>query len=718
MAANLIEKLLDEAVKTGGTYAKFVVSKENVAFICNGGSRKSTRNYRQSKKEIIADEKILKAITERNLLFSEQLSRIEFTLSDGRTAIFQKDINGNFCTARARRVTETVEKIYEFVCFQSEEDNCAGLAFGIKQQKSGKHQINPCSGEIMNGVRSVGIPTDLRFCISGKFQVKGGATDPWADRVNIEVIEQLSATLKSALKDMVHLGLLGMPLFSALPNSKDEGNMLNTSLLQAATEVCISYPMFKSRSGRIVNRSKIAYGTDDVTKLFPQEIAEPFLGERYWIRPCESGSREECFLKSIGVPYYDREQFLKRVFSEENIDECGQLLNRQNDKWLREFYIFCSAPLTDNAVKKQIIAGFKSIQSMRDPSGEMHFPQEVTCVTSVKRFSKKSIVVKPELISPSGEDDEHSSQLRDFFLKELGIKEYSQKAEIEELARSLMYKKQAVDKAYMNKLLSLAKYDEAHCGEIDFQSYAIFPYDSSRGIRRGKACELVIGKPYIREGDLLASATGRNSLWKGCSKIISNEELELVLDFAERSGAIGLPKIIKCTAEKHRDFDNKLFAPGKQGSRDSNYDYIIPGLEQILKKRSLKLNRLVWAALLDAENIDVLTAEYSVDNRRIVNRCDSSLIMILRERTWIPGKDGKFYMPENIAVNDISEEFNFDKDNPVLSAMEFGSGIKKRKLAIKEMEKIAAREGLRIISESEYQQFMQWKKENMMVKSC
>ena len=92
--------------------------------------------------------------------------------------------------------------------------------------------------------------------------------------------------------------------------------------------------------------------------------------------------------------------------------------------------------------------------------------------------------------------------------------------------------------------------------------------------------------------------------------------------------------------------------------------------------------------------------------------------MILKERTWIPGKDGKFYMPENIAANDISEEFNFDKYNPVLSAMEFGSGIKKRKMAIKEMEKLAAREGLRIISESEYQQFIQWKKKNMMEKSC
>ena len=178
MAANLIEKLLDEAVKTGGTYAKFVVSKENVAFICNGGLRKSTRNYLQSKKEIIADEKILKAITEKNLLFSEQLKRIEFTLCDGRTAIFQKDVNGNFCTTKARRVTESKEKTCEYVCFHSDEENCTGLAFAIKQQKSGKHQIAPCTGEIMNGVRSVGIPTDLRFCISGKFQLKGGATDP------------------------------------------------------------------------------------------------------------------------------------------------------------------------------------------------------------------------------------------------------------------------------------------------------------------------------------------------------------------------------------------------------------------------------------------------------------------------------------------------------------------------------------------------------------
>ena len=43
-------------------------------------------------------------------------------------------------------------------------------------------------------------------------------------------------------------------------------------------------------------------------------------------------------------------------------------------------------------------------------------------------------------------------------------------------------------------------------------------------------------------------------------------------------------------------------------------------------------------------------------------------------------------MPENIAVNDISEEFRFNKSNPILSALKFGSSIKMRKIAIKEME--------------------------------
>ena len=130
-----------------------------------------------------------------------------------------------------------------------------------------------------------------------------------------------------------------------------------------------------------------------------------------------------------------------------------------------------------------------------------------------------------------------------------------------------------------------------------------------------------------------------------------------------------------------------------------------------MKRRSLQLSRLVWDALQLNNSDEVLYSEYSVLNRTVVKRTDSSLILILRERTWVPGKDGRFYMPENIKITDIHDDFAFNKDNPILKALDFGAGIKRREKAIKDMEKLAAREGLRIISEEEYQEFLKWKEQ-------
>ena len=90
-----------------------------------------------------------------------------------------------------------------------------------------------------------------------------------------------------------------MPLFSVLPNSMDEVNLLSTSLMQTEKNVCISIPMFRNRRGTIVNRGKIAYGTDDVMKLFPQETAEPILGGRYWIKPFETDSCSKSGYRSL-----------------------------------------------------------------------------------------------------------------------------------------------------------------------------------------------------------------------------------------------------------------------------------------------------------------------------------------------------------------------------------------------------------------------------------
>ena len=712
MASNLIEKLFTEAVQTGGNYVEFRVSNNNVAFICDGGSRKSTRNYHRSSSEIKADERSLKSIDEKSLLFTNQLKKIQFTLSNGRTANFLRTDSEKFCSIIARKVTESKDKEYQYVRFVPDTSSPVGIAFAVKQISDGKYQIVPCKGKIMNGAIATGIPTDLRFVLSADFRLKNGMLDSKYEKENFQAIEEISSAMERAILNMRYIGLLGMPLFAVLPTAADEQDPLSEALIRTVRNVCDTFPVFKNQKGNFVGRNNIAYGAGEVTKLFDQRIAGIVLGEKYWGEAYVAGGREECFLKDLGITYYSRERFLTELFRKENTEDCNNIFENLSDRWLRSFYILCSESIEEEKTKRTIVDGFRKTRSIRAFKGNMQYPGEVTLATDISSVGNKTGVIKPGIISPSGKEDEYSDQLRQFFIKTIGIKEYSQKPEMESLADEMMNKKQPVDRVYAKKLLTLALFNESHPSEIDFHSYAIFPYESKRGISRTCADKLVIGKPYLREGTLLASATGREPIWSGLKDLLDQESLNKVLLFAERNGTIGAPAIIKQAASEHRNYTEMLYVSGRQGARDSNYDYIIPGLQDILKRRSLQLSKLVWYAITaSADCKHFLYAEYSVDNRSIVNRCDSSLIQILRERTWVPGKDGKFYMPENINASEISDQFPFDRSTAILNALNFGSGIKRRKDFLKQLEKEAAREGFRLIPEKEYKDYLKWKQE-------
>ena len=67
----------------------------------------------------------------------------------------------------------------------------------------------------------------------------------------------------------------------------------------------------------------------------------------------------------------------------------------------------------------------------------MRYPNEITLVTGIKALSGKSVIIKPEITSPSGNDDEYTDQLKSFFLNDLGASKdltlnlsYSEKVDI------------------------------------------------------------------------------------------------------------------------------------------------------------------------------------------------------------------------------------------------------------------------------------------------
>lgn len=711
MAQNLLEKLIEDAKNTKATYVTIVLTENNVAYTSDGGSRKSTKNFKQTEKEIRAVEKVLKSFNEKNVLFSGNIKKISYTLSDGRSAAFERKDEGEVVKVKARRVTETNVKTYEFVRFLSVDNPYCGIAFSIKDEKNGRKRIEQCSGSVLNGIMLSGLDTDLQFVVSAPIKTNDGLLDNRYAKENSIAIKEVSTVLEMAMGKMMSLRLQGMSLFSVLPSTMDDDNELDLALMQAARTACGKHHLFNNRVGTIVNKHKIILGVEEVTKLFPQGLYEKVFGNsRYWIEPCAAGSRAEYFLIDIGIPYYDREKFIKELFEDYHFDGLMEVMASQKDKWLREFYIFCAQPTEEDITRRRMITGFKNMKSIRDSKGKMRYPYEVSIITEDGNTSRGSVVIKESILCPGGTEDEYTGLLGDFFINEIGIGAFSQKPEIEQLASDMASKKQSIDAKYCEKLMKLVSFDSENPGEIDFREYAVFPYEGSRGLSRAKAEDIVIGKPYVKEGSLISAAVDKPALWKGFKKLLCNEELEKLIEFAEKYGAVGMPKVIRQSSKEHANYKKELYSNGRRTNRDTDFDYSIPGLDSILKRRSLQLSKLVWQAINEVDNPEeVLYAEYSSDNRQTVKRCESSLIQILRQRTWVPDKDNKLHMPEDITIADISDELIYNRRNPILKQLQFGSGVKKKEQERKDLAKIAAREGLAIVPMEEYKEFLAWK---------
>lgn len=693
MAVNFIEKLTNLAISEKASYVIFSCSNSGIAYTSDGGTRKSTKNFKLSEKEINAYEKQLKEINGNSLLFSGTVSRIDITIRDGRNAFFERiDLPEEIVAINSKKLNEVHPKTNTWIRYIN---NNSGIAFLLKDMRSGSRAIYPCDGELYNGLLKRDVDSDLKFCACG-------------DTASIIRL------IKETFEKIVFRREFQISSFSVLPNSMDDENELTSGIISAIKDVCDKYPVFKSEKGTFLNRKQIVFGSKEVKELFPQDISDyTFIGNRGWLRDCEEGSREEFFfMVDIGLVKYDKPKFLTALFQDDYLDELAELLSKQNDRWLRKFYIFCMQNDGDAQIKNIVATGLRNIKCIRSSKNKMVYPKEASLMISDDSTLGKTILIKPALIYPGGNEDEYTSLLIDFLSNDLELSEYSRRPEILQLAEELSKKKQSIDNNFCIKLMKLVSYDEMNPDDIDFSEYSLFPVETNRGLKRLKGSEIVVGKPYIKEGNLLSKAIDRPQLWSGFVKILNTQDAERLVSFSLKCGAVGLPHIIKQCAAKHVDYKKSLYAEGRQGARDSDYDFTIPELDTILKRRSLQLNKLIWDCIISipkGEAADYLYAEYSVNGREIVNRCYSSLIEIMKQRVWIPDKNNKLFAPGDIDIKDINDDFIVDKRNPILKQLRFGSTKINVDDEIKRLRKDASKIGMEIISKEEYQEFVAWK---------
>ena len=494
----------------------------------------------------------------------------------------------------------------------------------------------------------------------------------------------------------------------------DDQNELTISIMNVLKDICTKSPVYRNERGTKAGKGSVVLGTKEVKELFPQELCKyTFLHNKGWIRGFEEDSREELFLTDVvGITKYNKNTFLKRLFDEAYYDDLDELFAMQNDKWLRKFFVFCMDDSLDDDAKKAVKDGLRKVRCIRTARNKMVFPREATLPLEDKTTFRKRNIIKNTIVYPGGKPYECTDGLLAFLANVLCMNKYSEKSEMIQLAEEMSFKKQTIDKKYMSKLLILADYHIHSKDNIYFSGYPIFPVETNRGMKRLIASEIVIGKPFFKDGDLLAKALNRPCLWNGIRKLMKPDEVDRIITFALDCGAYGKPKIMLQPAWNHPDFKKFLNVDGGRGGIDSNFDFTIPELDTILKRKSLRLNKLIWECITSipaAYAVPYLSAEYSVNSRQIVNRCSSSLIYYLSKRTWVPDKNNKLFAPGNIDIKDISDEFVFDKNNPILKALKFGSLIVDKEAEIERIKKEARKFGLEVVSKEEYQEFMAWK---------
>ena len=181
---------------------------------------------------------------------------------------------------------------------------------------------------------------------------------------------------------------------------------------------------------------------------------------------------------------------------------------------------------------------------------------------------------------------------------------------------------------------------------------------------------LVIGKEYNGYfGYILPYNYKESLLWGNYANIYNENQFEIFMEFLKQVKIPTTLKIIETTAKFNPMYYEKLFSQGKPSSYEIDIDYTIQDLKNLLDKKSIKINLIIWNLLLTQPSSKAemyLYAKYSPNNSISRKTADSTLMYYLKNTEWIPDKNGKFFKPQDISINALNEKFIYNKNNIIL----------------------------------------------------
>jgi hypothetical protein len=191
-----------------------------------------------------------------------------------------------------------------------------------------------------------------------------------------------------------------------------------------------------------------------------------------------------------------------------------------------------------------------------------------------------------------------------------------------------------------------------------------------------KPNELYLDKPFIKTGLGEAQEIHQKiAVWDGYQNKLNKIELKYFIEFLQALEVMSELQIIEARIGNNPKWRNgELYSHCRYARNSDNYignDYSIEKLDGYLNYQSIENSHLVWNALIRADKKHA-KVRYRPNAQHDIREEDSQLIYHLKNHAWIPTKSGEFLNPKAMTRDDLRDDFPFNNNNGLLTAIEFG----------------------------------------------
>lgn len=698
------------------------------------------------------------------LLFLRNIKKIDCSAVDGTVlgrSLTRADLSNHVVEIRETDSRGGAEKTMRFLRFTREitieggrskkKSLPIGVAYTLEKKGAGELFIIPDE----KARTFIYFPADkersnLKFHINAPFAATVARDSILDCEDNRSLMEQVASLVCESLLEIKTQGLLDISFYAVMPNDEDQLDGFYPIIRDKVLRAFKDNPYLVARGGGYLPAINALAGPRVFSEFLDAKMLDGFIEtKKRWItNPMRNiNRREEAFLRSLDIEEFTEKSFAEAFNSKRRRDWLIEFGKDRDDAWFKGLYLAMAQVQSTQANQRSSVGQVYSSHIGAEQSHDLFaridwMPALDKCVDNMKRVAlvkcDDGILRMPDesfflpadfeahdipvaLVSSVFVDGKTTrsydpSAVRKF-LEAIGVREYSLKVALEQLAEKYKTQVNPKDPSYYQDLMTMARGHKRNI-DVDVSDQALFVADAPNGkMRLSKASDLVIGDEY---GNYLGNEVARFSKMGTLGRVYkafytekrgyTSDDLNDFLDWAKSCGANMSLGIVECDIEDNYRYHELLTQVKRRSPQMTSADYTIRGLPASLKGISHEMSFEIWQ-LLSENGSTPKYAEACIwpGPRSKAISGESTLIHHLKSHAWIPNVEGTMCKPGEVAYRDLSSQFQNVAKGALIEALELGSEISGRKQAERKLEADAKRLDKHVVSTEDFELLQSFK---------